>query len=266
MMERLLVMRLQVQGCTAEAFINDIPLGRAGGPATSLCVPVHEYVMEGTNEIRLVVDPSPAGLPTSTAPRVADGPLSATLRLLLPRVGHVGSDELARALGELAWAVPEGAVFEAGHAVSREVELPIRFPRWRWLDVPVIEDVEAQRKAVVAFLHRIAADMLRGDFQSLLAGSRLRLEELALAYQKPVADLAARLVSSLQRLHASKGMKLAVPAAPDIVLRPCAHGRLLDCLDSTGAPVLHTTSTEDSRSFEWPTRLAVVDGHCHIFR
>jgi hypothetical protein len=261
-MDRLLVLRLDARGCAVEAFINDIPVGGAGPSIPTLCLPVHEYVVEGANEIRLVVEP------TSVAPLpvVADGEVGATMRLLLPRMGQVASDELARTVAELAWAVPDGGVYEPGHSVSREVVLPIRFPRWRWLDVPLIEEPEAHRRTVASFLHRIAAGMVRGEFQPLLTGSRLRLEELALAYQQPVAEVATRLVTTLRGLHTAKALKLDLPAESDMVLRRCAGGRLLDCLDRTGAPVLRTLAWPGGRSFAWPTRLAVVDGHCHIFR
>ena len=266
-MERLLMMRLQVQGCTAEVLINGIPMGRACASAGSLCLPVHEYLIEGENELTLVIEPGPPGVVRiSSAPVVADGVVGATMRLLLPRIGQIGSDALARTVAEIAWAVPDGDVYDAPLAVSRSVALPLKFPRWRWLDVPVIQDVDAHRPLVSVFLQKIAADLMRGNAQALLTASRMRLEELALAYQTPVADLVLRLTSRLQMLHATKALKLVVPNAQEIVLRPCANGRLLECLGSNGVPALRTLPTPDGISSAWPARVTVLNGHCHILR
>lgn len=266
MMERLLMLRVQARGCTVEASVNDIPLGRASAATGPLCLPVHEYVVEGGNEVALTIEPGPPGVTRGTAPRVAEGLVAASLRLLLPRIGRVGTEEQARTVGELSWSVPDGTVFDAPLRVEEQVVLPITFPPWRWLQLPAIEDVPAQRGTVAAFLHRIAADMMRGEFQSVLAGSRLRLEELALAYRQPVAEVAQRLAAQLGALHAARQLRLLVPAEDQLLLRPCAHGRLIECLDAGGAAALRTAGSPQQPSFEWPMRLAVANGRCHVFR
>jgi hypothetical protein len=145
-MERLLFMRLQVQGCSAEVLVNDIPVGRALAPQGVLCLPVHEYLMEGTNEITLVIQPDPPGAPASQQSQVADGVVGASVRLLLPRIGRIGSDTEARTVAEVTWAAEDGDVYSVPVVVANSVVLPIKFPRWRWLDAPPIEDIDAQRR------------------------------------------------------------------------------------------------------------------------
>lgn len=56
--------------CTAEVVVNGIPLGLAGlGPEARFECPVHEYLVEGVNEIGLVIQPgnSPAEWRSPTA-------------------------------------------------------------------------------------------------------------------------------------------------------------------------------------------------------
>ena len=52
----------------------------------------------------------------------------------------------------------------------------------------------------------------------------------------------------------------------DLVLRPVADGRLLECLGPTGQPILGTVPTESGSSHAWPIRLAVVDGQFYVLR
>lgn len=265
-MERLLMLRLQVQGCSAEALINDIPLGRAFAPAGVLCLPVHEFLLEGANEITLVVQPDQPGARPNQAAQVAEGMVGASLKLLLPRVGSIGSDSQARTVAEVGWAAADGDVYDVPVAVKDSVVLPIKFPRWRWLDAPPIEDADAQKPMVAAFLHKIASDLMRGDVDTFLKASRLRLEEVALAYQQPAAELVSRLRSRLQLLYATKGLRLLVPRAQELVLRKCAGGRLVECLGAGNSPALLAAPTKDGVSSAWPARLTIINGQCHILR
>jgi hypothetical protein len=265
-MDRVLLLRLQTLGCAAEVLLNDLPVGRVAAGAT-LCLPVHEFLLAGDNEISLVIDPPPAGQTRpGTTPKVADGLVGASLRLLLPRVGQLASELHARTLAELDWAVNVGDVYKVPHLVSTVANLPVKFPRWRWLDAPEVGPLDVVKPLAAAYLQDLAVGLARGDVDIFMAASRLRLEELALAYQQTPADVATRLRSRLQLLHATKALKMLIPEQDALVLRPCANGRLLDCLGMDGQPALRTAPAADGSSSAWPLRLAVVNGQCHILR
>ena len=265
-MERLLVLRLSVHGCCAEAMLNGVSMGIAGPSGGVLCVPVHEYLLDGANEVSLIIRSSAVEPAQAVRKRRAEGLTGAQLRLLLPRVGQICSELSARTVAELDWAVEDGAVYTVPHALSRDAVIPIKFPRWRWLDAPLIDDVEAHKPLIVEFLQSIIVDLLRGDAESFLSASRLRLEELAVAYQQPVADLVSRLRSRLHLLYATKALKMDIPSADDIVLRPCANGRLIECLDKSGRSVLQTAPSGGGESSSWPIRIAAVNGRYLILR
>ena len=266
-MERLMVMRLQAQGCAVEARINDIPVGRIGPLGGVMFLPVHEYLLEGENELSLIIDPRPPGL--SRRPQVpvfAEQAVGARMLLLLPRIGQAADESQARTVAEVAWAVPQGDIYDTPLVSSIGVELPVKFPRWRWLDAPMIDDVEAHRAMVAAFLRSIVVDLLKGEVESYLTASRLRLEELALAYQQPVATVTAKMRARLQLLHATKALKMPIPTPANLVLNRCAGRRLLECMNSDGKPILTTAPAADGSVSAWPVRLAVANGRCHILR
>jgi len=263
-MERLLLLRLRSAGGAAEARINDIAVARTPAGGGEIGVPVHEYLLEGGNDITLVLDPVAPG--QLAAPRLLDAPLVASLRLLLPRIGHVGSESSARVLAELDHALPAGEIHQPPSAVHRSVELPIKFPRWRWLDLPVIADPGAEQDTVARFAQALAISLAKGDADAFVQAARLRFEELALAYQRNAADLVARWRSRIQLLHATKSLQLVLPALPEVVLLPCAGGRLVECTNPGGEPILRTEPAADGSRQAWPIRVAVIDGHCHVMR
>ena len=263
-MERLLLLRLASVGCVAEARLNDFSLGRTPPAGGTLTLAVPEYVLEGDNDLVLVVDPVALG--AQPPPRLATVDSAASLQLLLPRIGALGSAAAARTLASVDWAAAEGSVIAEPVVVRRQVAIPVRFPRWRWLDAPPIADPQAAQPLAAAFVQSMALALARGDAEPFLAAARLRFEELALAYQKPPAELAARWRSRIQLLHAGKALRPVLPALADVAVQPCAGGRLLDCLSITGEPALRTEPAPDGTRHAWPMRIAVVDGQCHILR
>ena len=264
-MDRLMVLRLDVQGCEAEAHLNGVPLLRAGPRQPAALLPVHEYALVGTNELTLVLHPGPStGEMPAAEPQLSDGQRMASLRLLLPRIDGVAHPASARSLAQLDWAPAADTVYEAPLTLRQAADLPTTFPRWRWLDAPPVADAAAVRPLVAAFLLEIALGLARGNPEPWLLATRLRLEEQAAAYQRPLADDVARLRQHLVVLRA-QGLAVALPAAAQLRLRPVAGGRLLDCLGADGSPALRGTLADGSQ-VAWPLRVAVVDGRCHGLR
>ena len=264
-MDRLLVLRLEAVGCTAEAVFNGVPLARVGGMQTVVTLPVHEFTLAGANDVELVVQPGPAGAPLAVEPHLSDGKAWASLRLLLPRVGSVAHHSSARTLAQIDWAPPADEVYEAPLSLGKSVELPISFPRWRWLDAPVVADSPTLKKDVAAYLLEIAVGLARGNPEPLIQASRLRLEDLALAYQRNLADDVGRLRAHIQALHAALPLKPALPAAAKLLLRPVAGGRLLECLAPDGTPLLQSPVAGGGIA-SWPLRLAAIDGRFYVLR
>ncbi len=266
-MDRVMMLRLEVRGCEAEVRLNDIPLGRAGAANSLLYLPVHEYVLAGTNAISIEIDPPQAGMQRRLpVPKVADGDASASVRLILPRVGQIGNESQSRSLAELDWGVADGEVFKTPLVISTEVALPIKFPRWRWLDAPEIDNLDALKPTLLSHVQGIAVALAKGEVDVFLEASRLRIEELALAYQQPAVDLKARLRARLQLLYATKALKMIIPGIEDLRLRLCASGRLIECMGAGGEPVLRTAPAPDGSRVSWPIRLAVVNGQCIVLR
>ena len=185
--------------------------------------------------------------------------------MLLPRIAQLAHPEHARSLAQLDWAPAAGIVSEMPATLRQSVELPITFPRWRWLDAPVIEQSAELLGAAAAFLQNIALGLARGDPEPLLQAARLRFEELALAYQRPAVDDLSRWRARVQLLHAQKAMRPPLPTPEALRLRACADGRLLECLLDDGRPALRCARPDGSQVF-WPMRLAAVERRFYPLR
>ena len=168
-------------------------------------------------------------------------------------------------LARIDWAPPAGDVVELPFTLRQAVELPIAFPRWRWLDAPAVAQPQEVLGAAVGFLQGLVLGLQRGDPEPLLLASRLRLEEIAQAYQRNLADDIGRFRLQVQQLHARSPLKPAMPRADNLKLRPLAGGRLLECLGADGAPALGSPVAGGGR-VDWPVRLALVEGRFYVLR
>ena len=258
-MERLLVLRLDSVGVTAEAWLNGVPLARSGPAAGAVTVAIHEYTLAGANELQLVIQPPPP------EPLLSNGQRGASLRLLLPRIGQLAHPENARTLAQIDWAPVAGEVTEVPATLRQTVELPIAFPRWRWFDAPVIAEPRELLASAASYLQGIALGLARGDPEALVLAARLRFEELAQAYQRNAADDVGRLRLQVQQAHARAPLQPVMPRADALLLRPVAGARLLECLAPDGQPVLHSPLAGGGR-LVWPLRLAAIDGRFYVVR
>jgi hypothetical protein len=266
-MDRLLMLELAAGGCAVEAQLNGMPLAALGPAGGSISLAVHEYTLAGRNQLSLVIGPAAPGASAPSQPRVAIGPTWARARIVLVRHGQSPADPGARELGVAEWATAEGKAYDAPSTHSRDVDLPVNFPRWRWLDAPPIGVTVQTQRAILEFLQQIAVELGRGNADPLIAASKLRFDELALAYQTDTNLEAQRFRDQVQRLYAAKALKVMPPVAAELVLRPLVEGRLIECLAPTGGPALRTSNeAPELGEHAWPIRLAMVEGRIYVLR
>jgi len=266
-MERLLMLHLQAGACAAEVLLNGMPIAFVGPEGGHACLAVHEYTLTGKNRLELVVGGGIPGQPVAPQPRAPVVPTWARARLVLARQGKSAADPDVRVLVSVEWLAPEGKSYDAPATQTKDVDLPVNFPRWRWLDAPPIGINPAVQRQVLEFVQQLALDLARGDPESLLAAAKLRFDELALAYQRTTTEGVQRFRDHLQQLYAAKALKLIPPSADELVLRPLLDGRLIDCLTPEGGPALRTQNEAPALgNHAWPLRLAMVEGKIYVLR
>lgn len=265
-----MMLRVWSRGCPVEASLNGLPVARTGLEGGAITLPVHEYLVSGRNRLSFVAGvQSASGELPPVLPRRSRGDLAVTLSLALCNEGQSPSDPNARVLSQLSWSPAVNEAFEWPFSFFKDVELPVNFPRWRWLDAPVITPSTALTRQVLELLQGLAIDFQRGDAENYLQLSRLRIEELALAYQRTPTAWAQGIREHLQQLFEAGSLATVLPAEPDsFVLRPLAEGRLIEPLLPDGRPVLQTAPGEDPLKSQvaWPLRLAQVEGKLYILR
>jgi hypothetical protein len=118
----------------------------------------------------------------------------------------------------------------------------------------------------LAFVQAVMQDLAAGETDRVVAATRLRSEELAVAYQRQPAEEIERWRRHLQKLHAAGALKFKALVPEGLVLRRLAGGRLLDCLGADGLPVLSTEPGAQQLSHGLPLRITVLEGKVYVLR
>lgn len=266
-MERLLMLEMRAAGCSAQARLNDVPVALAeAASGGSGALPVHEYVARGPNRVSLWIDPPAPGAEAQPAQRTADGSASAVLRMALLRAGQSMSSPGVQLLASLSWAPAQGDRYEVPLRLDKDIELPVNFPRWRFMDAPVVERTPELCAKAARLVARIADEFQQGRADTYRSTARLRFEELAAAYQREPSAEAARFAQHLAALAQAGSVVIEAPGPKDLVLEPCANGRLLECLRPDGLPALRAAPAGALAAAQWPLRLAAVEGELYVLR
>ncbi|MBW2522815.1 MAG: hypothetical protein JRI23_01505 [Deltaproteobacteria bacterium] len=139
--------QLAVEGCTAELYLNGIPITRVTPrprvPVEN--VAVEQFLVPGTNHLTLVVEPGSKPSQARTEYREMEyRPLEAWGRLLRFREGVPAEVEHGELLGEVSviWADGKPARRTVPIEESTGIELGAAHGRWDWQDAPklVLDD------------------------------------------------------------------------------------------------------------------------------
>lgn len=262
-MERLLLLHLDVKASSAQVLLNGVPVAYVGEHGGRFCLPVHEYAQVGDNEVSVRVGPEQAPTPV-----VGTGESAVRVLLALCTQGQSPLDPNARILAKLEWVSTPRERHNWPHCFSQNVDLPVAFPRWRWLEAPVVPLTDAVRLQALVLMQQKALDLQVGAADSLVALCRLRTEELGVAYQREPQAIEQGFRLKIQQLFEQGRLKIQPATSSGLVLKPIANGRLVECLAGDGLPILRTIPDISSAQQQvfWPMRLGYVNGQFYGLR
>jgi len=262
--------QIQAEGCTAELYVNGIPVSRIDPDRTPFeSVAVEQHLIPGRNRIEVLVEPGPHPSVARTEGRYADlGAATAVGRLVRFADGVFAEPSRGDVLVEVKFEPdpdhPGPRVFPA--SVSTEVDLGPANGRWAWQDAPVLELDEPTVAEAARVLDAIAAGYQSLSAQTLWALSELNIKDTLRAY--PALDEAA-LRADLELIlqhYGQKPERVHPRAADQHDFRVVAGGRMIECVDRDWKPSLRLKDPDDESAIPYPVLLARIDGRLGIVR
>ncbi len=276
---------LDVKGCRAQLYLNDIPVmlltpeGMGGQRVAS-----EQLIVPGRNRLELLVEPgltpsiARSGArhlekPTGEEPKASAKIVRFTIDMLPGETESRPSIAAPAVVAEAKWEWPPAVPDETGKAVFRfpesvvaETELGPGRGRWRWQDAPPLELDDGLRAEVTHFLDEFDAAFRSARMDVLWELSRQQSEDMQRCYSGLTEDFLrtdlARVVDFYRRS--------AEPSFPRVPERHDFHlvagGRLLNVVDTDWVPSYRLRDPDDGSEVGVPMLLARVDGNLRIVR
>lgn len=261
-MTQIIHVVLDVQGIDAGFWVNDIPVGALRyRRSLHLAVPIHEYLVNGENTLRIVRTDPPAegetqraeelvasmtvaGFAVGARPGIDPGDVMSTLRLRVSGSPAQGSQTAQGSFRQVAWP----------HL-------------WVWQSLPAYDWSGAKAAAQVAQYLRTFADRFQlGDVAWLLAALLPKMSDYCTAYGLDLRAESAELAARMARRLADPSFKMTPFADADLVLQPCAKGRLVDCTLKSGETAIRWHDARAGDRGAMLLRLGYADRALRVFR
>lgn len=261
-MDRTLLLRACVYGQDALLTLNGMVLAKLH-QGRELLLPIHEYVQSGQNRIQVI---SLSGaLENSPSPLLLqDCHASVWVELQKDR----GPDLLVqpRVLFELNSSFKQGQRLKKNRLLDSMVDLPVSFPRWRYLDVLPSSRSTNDATLIEDFLVRLLAQFKTGRVSELLPFFTIRNRELAMAYGLDPQIAHADFTSHLKHLCIHSEM-LESTADPQNWRIQCVRNSPVHAvLGKNHEPLLQWKCSLSGATFQLPMHVGVLGGEVFVLR
>lgn len=268
------VLECRADGCTAEFWLNDIPMGRCSlALGTFEAGPCHERLVAGRNVLTMVVEPGEApaqalaGMPGAGTSRQRRSLAGGFAEMRLKRYPHgatVGQSP-GEELLHLRWQAEAWPMF-VPLVRSATVDLPLlpdgsRQPWW-WQQCERLASLTPEVSGeLLALLKQWRLGLQIGRLDDFLEADLPRQVTLARAYGQ---DIDERLAQLLQRYDQPPRRFFRRIDEASASLRLCAEGRLVQMVDNTGEPLLRMAADSAGGVSSMPLFVGRLEGRWQV--
>lgn len=268
-------------GCTAEIWLNDIPIARVGkdsplGPF--FATPAQHHMVDGINQLTVVIEPGASPLPSCFDPHVSHH--QTTQRLMDDGMSVFG--RLARYLtpnndARIGSAQADVPMLVQWCGTSQRMEC---FPKrldvlcdlgwqggpWRWQrDAEILVLHADTRSSVHNVITQIRHGWASGDASKFIHMLQHRVDDCERAYPQSQDSLYG-FRAWLRDMARQPDWRVCNVEPLDYALRLCAAGKMIDCITRNWSPIIRNSAMDDGTEMDFPMKLARIAGQWAIVR
>jgi hypothetical protein len=267
------VFECAVDNCSAEFYLNDIPIvlrsqdgGRLFGGQ------VNELVVDGVNEIGAVIHPGPQpGLAIRGQEGKRDRFVAKDAKVFAalstyPQGAVVGGPD-RRQLIRLDWeADPDGWPEVFPKVVTTTEDLGPLLGEWAWENAPRLTLDADTRREIEGFLSTLHEALTNGDPEPFIEAGAIRLAEVEKAFDLKPGMKAEHVRKVTLRDAAQPWWGMQPLNSDQFDLRLCAGGRLVECIGHDFQPLLKESPDDDGGVGMYDMLLAKIEDKWQIVR
>jgi hypothetical protein len=265
-MPKLLYADLSSENCSAELWLNDIPIAQVTEAASYLSVAAAMYVVDGVNNMEVIVNPGPE--PARARDRNPQTPAeNATVAARLTGLdpGQFTDDPNAPVLMRVDWT-RDPAVTVGPFTANGSANLGSMFGAWAWQSAPPLQLDAATIASVTEVLERVRTSLQQGDPAVLGRLARPKFEAAAFAFPaRSLAETLRQFSAVVARNAATPGWTMAPLDPAQFSFRLAAGGRLIECINKDWRATLRATSESRTLPYYFPMFLGYYGNEFAIY-
>lgn len=261
-MDKSLLLRACVQGQDALLMLNGMVLGKLTA-GQELRLPVHEYIQSGENRIQ--VEAVSTAVQTRTTQLSACN-VDAQVLVEIQKDRGPGSFVNANVLFRLQGSVLRGQRFNKNRVLDARVDLPVSFPRWRYLDVMQSPADADDQERVQDFLLNLLTLFQGQKVSALLPYFSVRNREVAAAYGLDLQQVHSTFAGHLEQMctHCTLSDNALDPT--QWLVRPVRQSSIYALLNSEHQPLLQFNANQGGMLHQWPMHVGVLGSEVFVLR
>lgn len=260
-MDKTLFMCVDVQGMDCWVSVNQLTLALVKS-GSNLRLPIHEFIQQGAN--RLELWPSQTN---GQALHLFKTAFSAHLRLELVKDRGPGQWVQATPVTGLKVEIQQGELRKTNVPLMDErVDLPVQFPRWRFLDLQGEPGLDEDHSRIVRFVHQLSGLFRSAQVDALLPWFSHRNRELMLAYNLDVQEGLDQFRNHLKRLCTECELVTDALDPESWQVKGSPHAPIYSVFAAGGQSVFQFLHSETRRRFQLPLHVAVLNGDVFVVR
>ncbi|WP_334118777.1 hypothetical protein [Limnobacter sp.] len=261
-MDKSLLLRASVKGQDALLMLNGMVLGKLT-VGQELRLPVHEYIQSGENRIQVEAISSTA---QNGAKPLSACNVDAQVLVEIQKDRGPGSFVNANVLFRLQGSVLRGQRFNKNRVLDTRVDLPVSFPRWRYLDVMQSPADSDDQERIQDFLLKMLTLFQGQKVSALLPYFSVRNREVATAYGLDLQQVHSTFASHLEQMctHCTLNDKALDPA--QWLVRPVRQSSIYALLNPEHQPLLQFNANQSGTLHKWPMHVGVLGSEVFVLR
>lgn len=266
----IVLAQLEVSDCSAELYLNGIPLMRLAPPQIPIQnIAVEQHLVPGFNTLELLVEPgSRPSLDRAEQKTLAFRPMTAVGRLIRFPDGVPGKVEYGELLGEVrfSWSNADLSQLRFPWSGMTQIDMGPAHGHFDWQDAPRLVLDKATLEETYALLDQLEATIRAFDEEGLWRMTEYQRSDLLRAYPALTEAQLRRELEVLLR-HQRNVPDPVVPRDPSRHdFRIVAGGRMLQCIGVDWKSSIRLRNPGDHSELQYPLFLARMDSKLRIVR
>ena len=266
--EQMIYVEVNKENCDVELYLNGIPMRRSSTSQPFASIPVHQFLIDGKNEIELVVNPGPTPSQARSAQRELDSTeVTAVARLVKYPLGVYPGDASGEVLGMVQWKGQNAKKELFPKIVAATIELGPLFGRSQWQDAEPVTLDKKTLAEISAYVEKFYAAFAASKGQDLLDFAKVRLEESDRAYPgKNPSEENTLFLRDVEKRKQNKYWKVTPLQLPLFDFRVCANGRMVEIVNSDWKPTVRGTFDNSDKEYFYRMFLSKIKGQWVMVR